>query len=102
MRTALSDVSFGAGIETIGESAFQACVSLNSVRLAEGVTELGVWAFAYCDALEEIYLPASIESVGASSIAQTHNVRVYVVEGSYMDQQLGNLMSPEFYEKLYQ
>lgn len=100
--SSLTDLSFGAKVQTIEESAFQACIGLKSVKLPEGVTKLGLWAFAYCDALEEIYMPSSLESVEVSSIAQTHKIKVYVVEGSYMDQRLDSLMSVKFYDKQYQ
>ena len=98
----LTTINFGTGLKTIGESAFQKCDTLKTVTLPEGVTSLEIYAFAHCEALESIYLPASIEMAEISSIVQTHRIKVYVVEGSYMDGRIAELMGVEFYDKQYQ
>lgn len=99
---ALTEVIFGSGLVNIGESAFQKCISLTSITVPEGVKTMENYAFAHCDALESIYLPASIELVEISSIVQTHEIKVYVVQGSYMDGRVAELMGVEFYDKQYQ
>lgn len=98
----LKEVTLSVNLERIGASAFRECNELVSIRIPEGVTTLDDWAFAYCDSLEEIYLPASLQSIEISSIVQTHNIDVYVVQGSYIDEQLDSLMGVEFYNKKYQ
>lgn len=100
--TALKEIEFGSGLKNIGDTAFKNCTALTTVKLPEGVLTLGRETFAFCDALESIYLPASIEKIEISSIAQTHNVKVYVVEGSYMDGRVAELMGAKFYDKQYQ
>lgn len=100
--SALTSVEFGNGLQAIDEAAFEFCVGLTTVKLPEGLLTLETEAFAYCDALESIYIPASVEAAANSCIAQTHTVAVYVVEGSYMDSQLGDLMGASYYEKYYQ
>ena len=100
--SSLAEITFGAGLKNIGESAFQNCGSLTTVSVPEGVLTLETDAFAYCDALESIYLPASIEMAEISSIVQTHTIKVYVVEGSYMDERVSELMGVKFYDKHYQ
>lgn len=99
---ALEKIEFGSGLKNIGESAFQKCSSLTSINVPEGVLTLEIYAFAHCDALESIYLPASIEMAEISSIVQTHKIKVYVVQGSYMDGRIAELMGVEFYDKQYQ
>jgi hypothetical protein len=98
---ALNNVTFGAGIESIGESAFENCVSLTKIELPEGLKSLGEDAFSYCDALEEIYLPQSVEEMSMSCIAQTHNFKVYLYEGSYCDEMFNSLRGFDYMEKIY-
>lgn len=100
--SSISEISFGSGLKNIGESAFQKCAALKTVKIPEGVLTLEIYAFAHCDALESIYLPASIEMAEISSIVQTHKINVYVVQGSYMDGRIAELMGVEFYDKQYQ
>lgn len=99
---ALASVTFGTGLTTVGESAFEKCNSLKSVKLPEGVTTLGNSAFGLCDAMEEIYVPASIVEAEFDALVQTHPTKIYVVEGSYMDGRLSEMMGVEMFEKLYQ
>lgn len=99
--SALETVTFGSGLKTVEESAFEACVSLKSVDLQEGVTELGKYAFGFCDALETVSLPASLETVDQTALAQTHNFTVYVVEGSFMDTYLPDMMGEEYMTREY-
>ena len=98
----LASVTFGTGLTTVGESAFEKCNSLKSVKLPEGVTTLGNSAFGLCDAIEEIYVPASIVEAEFDALVQTHPTKIYVVEGSYMDGRLSEMMGVEMFEKLYQ
>lgn len=98
----LASVTFGTGLTTVGESAFEKCNSLKSVKLPEGVTTLGNSAFGLCDAMEEIYVPASIVEAEFDALVQTHPTKIYVVEGSYMDGRLSEMMGAEMFEKLYQ
>ena len=99
--SSLVSLSLGAGLETIERSAFRECVSLKKVVIPEGVKILEAYAFAFCDAMEEVYLPKSIEEISSSSIAQTHNFKVYLYEGSYCDQMFDTLMSPDYMDKNY-
>lgn len=99
---ALETVTFGNGLRTVGESAFERCVALKEVKLPEGVTTLEENAFSFCDSLEAIYLPASLENMDIACIMQTHNLKVYVVEGSYADLNFDSLRGVEFFEKQYQ
>ena len=98
----LASVTFGAGLVTVEESAFEMCNSLKSVKLPEGVTTLGNSAFGLCDAMEEIYVPASVVEAEFDALVQTHPTKIYVVEGSYMDGRLSEMMGAEMFEKLYQ
>ena len=57
----LQEVVFAKGIalQSIGESAFEKCVSLTSVELPEGVTTMGKYLFRYCTSLSNVTIPDS-------------------------------------------
>ena len=86
----LQNVTFGKGVETIGESAFykngiesltlpgniktisarafEKCESLTGVEFSQGLTTLGSLAFLNCSSLQEVVLPDSLtEFVSGSS-----------------------------------
>jgi hypothetical protein len=62
--TALASLS-GAGVETLGESAFNGCTSLTEVSLPAATT-IGAYAFYQCTSLTEVSLPAAT-TIGGSA-----------------------------------
>ena len=50
--------------DTISEGAFDQCKALTSLTLGEGIKSLGSYAFEGCDLLETVTLPASLTLVG--------------------------------------
>lgn len=101
-NTSLEEIVFGTGLKTIGESAFQKCTSVKTVKLPDGIEKLDIWAFAYMDSLQDMYIPTSLNTISVSSIVQIHNFNVHITQGSYIDGQIDNLMSPKFINKIYQ
>lgn len=57
--TALSSVSFGDHVATIGDAALYGCTALTSVTIGSGVTEIGSAVFEGCNALETITVDAA-------------------------------------------
>lgn len=100
--TSLAKVTFGSSVESIGESAFEGCASLTIISLPDSVKTIDAYAFGFCDALAEVYMPAGIESMDSTALAQTHNFKLYLTQGSYVDQIYGDLMGNEYMEKIYQ
>ena len=100
----LEKVQFVVGLEIIEKDAFRECDSLTKVVLPEGLLTLKEYAFGYCNSLEEIYLPNTLESIHAYSLVAVTPIKVYVVEGSYMDKYNFNDFAGgiEYYEKHYQ
>ena len=65
--TALKSVTLPAGLKTIEENAFLGCTALKSVTLPAGLKTLGEAAFSGCSALTRIELPASLETIGTNA-----------------------------------
>lgn len=51
--TGLSSISF-SDVETIGQSAFNGCVSLTQLTLPSTVKNIGIWAFQNCEKLKSL------------------------------------------------
>ena len=55
------------GIQCIGDSAFDGCLSLSSITLPDGLTDIGNCAFKNCSSLSSIVLPEGVTSIGDSA-----------------------------------
>ena len=61
----LMKAEIGAGVTSIGNSAFGYCNNLTSVTLPSGVTSIGDYAFSDCYSLASIAIPSSVTSIQA-------------------------------------
>jgi len=59
--------SIPAGVASIGNSAFNSCLSLSSVTIPTSVTNLGDSAFSGCSMLAGITIPNSVTNIGDSA-----------------------------------
>lgn len=59
------DLVIPAGVTSIGDSAFDGCSGLTSVKIPAGVTSIGVSAFNGCSGLTSVDIPASVTSIDA-------------------------------------
>lgn len=57
-------VTFLAGIQTIGVSAFENCTALSSIVLATELITIGDYAFRGCTNLASVSMPNTVETVG--------------------------------------
>ena len=64
--TAITNVTFGAGVSAIPNSCFMRCYSLKSVGLSDALASIGPQAFYQCTALERVtpFLPSGTRSLG--------------------------------------
>ena len=61
--TQVKEVIIPEGITTIGENAFEGCISLESVTLPSSIKHIHRNAFADCKNLKEVILPDSISDI---------------------------------------
>ena len=66
-RGTIKAVSIGNGVTSIGENAFNSCVSLTSVELPDSLTKIGDSAFYNCMNLKSVKLPAGLKIIGSNA-----------------------------------
>lgn len=74
----LTDVTLADSVQSIGESAFNACYSLKSIELGNGLTTIEDWVFERCTDLEQIRIPADVQSIGRGAFSECGSLkRIY-------------------------
>ena len=63
-RSNVNSISFGNGLEIIGDSAFFGCKGLVDITLPNSVISIGEKAFRDCTRLTNITIPTSVTSIG--------------------------------------
>ncbi len=94
-------MTFGDGLQTIGERAFEGCQALTSVTLPEGVTSLGEGAFTLCGKLAEVSLPESLTEIGDRAFPGDHELKITLTKGSVADSRVDELAGSEYFRKNY-
>ena len=64
-----------AGVDTIGDSAFQDCNNLQYITLNNDLKTIADFAFWGCNQLTDFFIPASVDSVGVCSLAYCTSLR---------------------------
>lgn len=62
------------GVTSIGNEAFDCCVSLTSITIPDSVTTIGDLAFASCQNLTSITIPDSVTSIGNGVLGGCFNL----------------------------
>ena len=65
----VTKLEIGNAITTIGDSAFNYCISLTSVTIPDSVTTIGYEAFYNCTSLTSIIIPSGVTSISDSAFA---------------------------------
>ena len=72
----------GKTVVEIGDSAFEKCTTITSVRLPEGVTELARDAFYGCTALVSAQLPESLTEIGGRAFGDCGELKTLNIPGN--------------------
>ena len=64
---------------SIGESAFDGCSHLTTLSLGKNITTIGDYAFQRCSYLTNVTIPQSVTSIGASAFANCSNLRTITI-----------------------
>ena len=78
----LTSVTIGNSVTNIGYYAFDHCSSLTSVTIGNSVTSIGSAAFQYCTSLTGVYFQGNAPSVGSQLFDYANNATVYYLLGT--------------------
>lgn len=76
----IAEVIFGKNIKTIGDDAFNGCISIASITFKGDVTSIGKRAFQYCQSLREVHLPASLTNFGDYAFTHNYNLQRVTID----------------------
>lgn len=70
----INSIILPSTIETIGESSFAFCSSLEEIQLSSSLIEIPKTCFSNCSNLKKIHFPSSVISIGESSFEKCTNL----------------------------
>jgi hypothetical protein len=73
----LEEVSLPSSLRDVAPYVFSGCTSLSKVTLADGLTTIGDHMFDRCSALEEIYFPKSITRINSGAFSSCTGMKLY-------------------------
>lgn len=76
--SALTTVTIGNSVTSIGDSMFYNCYRLNNVTIGNSVVSIGNYAFFGCGRLTEITLPDSLQSIGGYAFEGTGLTSIHI------------------------
>ncbi len=75
----ITSVTLPSTLKTLGENAFENCVSLSEVIMSEGIETIGRSAFKGCEVLESIVIPTTVCEIGEFVFADCRSLKSIVV-----------------------
>lgn len=79
-NTVTTEVRLPKYLRSIGENAFDSCISLRSIEIPEGVTSIERSAFACCLSLEKFNIPSTLTEISNGVFARTSICAVIIPE----------------------
>ncbi|MBQ7246849.1 MAG: leucine-rich repeat protein [Lachnospiraceae bacterium] len=73
-RRDINEVVFKCTVTEIGDSAFENCTSLKSIKLPEGLKRIGRKSFASCSSLIEVTVPDSVTWIDSAAFEGCNNM----------------------------
>ena len=67
----LKEITLPDSVTSIGEYAFDSCVSLTCFTIPDGVKTIQGHTFSYCEDLESVAIPDSVQRIGKSALFPT-------------------------------
>ncbi len=71
----ITEVTFSASVESIGEQAFYNCKRLQEINFTNNITSIGVCAFSHCSNISSISLPESLTSIRFETFDECINLK---------------------------
>jgi glucan-binding YG repeat protein len=69
-------------VETIGNNAFQYCVSLTYVTIPDSVETIGQYAFTSCASLESITIPKNVTTIARTPFSRCGSLKTILVDAA--------------------
>ncbi len=78
----MQNITLPEGLETIGESAFAACVSLKNIDFPDSLTSIGVSAFSDCDSLISVTIPSKVKKLYRETFRHCNQLQHVIIPDS--------------------
>ena len=69
-------------VTSVGNSAFEDCISLTSITIPNSVTSIGMCAFRHCRSLTSITIPNSVTSIGGDAFYGCSSLTSIIIPNS--------------------
>jgi hypothetical protein len=69
-------------VNSVGDNAFSACISLTGVTIPNTITNIGDYAFSACTSLTSVAIPDSVTSIGEGVFENCHSLTSVAIPNS--------------------
>ena len=76
----LTEIIISDSVTSIGEYAFDGCVSLTTIQLSNNIVTIGDYAFNECGALKSIHIPKNVSSIGDNTFNDCNSISGITVD----------------------